>query len=1026
MNDMEMQKIIDLYSLIPDNNLENIILTEYNRIQKREIKGKSKKDKIKKIFGNSNMKNIFLSKIKDIYHINKADYEEIEKILTLDDFRIGLGILNRCFSDKEFNRLHFREFLNSEQFLILTGKRNNVDINVPSTMVCNKMSIECQKQKMEEEFNNIEGDKMLDKYICEIKTENNYYNIYPKYKIEKEFIKKVPDEQFLERGNIVINPSYSFEKETQYHNNVWIIGLKDEDLIDNKNQDGEWLLTHTKIKDKVLMEEERIYDLQRENIHEIVRPLNSNVDIHEYNFEKLEITSPKLSNNYPICLKILDKLYGPFEVFTSGYTCYVSFEKNDYIIKSYNITKLDNSIIDLQLRDRTFVEVACLNYACNFGEYIDYLSDDKLIARFEEYIKNPVNFKREIKLENVRDLIKGLQGTNLIAQGMTIIDDIKPIIEKRVDRVERILSDFVENEIRIDDIAAIMAELMITKESDRFDTFVEKILDKEVFTRKVQNIGLVKEKLEKIKIEIEIEDKRLEKMREEISGSNKKQISVKIKESTDNELDNFGEEIKEKQKKLSDLHKKYDEYHVKYETIYDLDVHIGTQKNEKERLENEIEKLKKENNDLKKESTDVETSLDSKIEDFYKRIPEMTFNGMVSSKMLKVASEWNDEKEEEYYQQIVNHMKSITCDKLEKDDLIEYLYGSISQKRRAYGKNDIINFMICITQGFLTVFSGAPGVGKTSICNIIANTLGLNSIEDKGLSKDVVLANRFIDISVERGWTSKYDLVGYYNPLTKTFDKHNSRLYSAFNILDVEGKDSSVPFLVLLDEANLSPMEYYWSDFIKLCEYDLDDCKRVITLGENFNYYIPKTLRFIATINNDHTTEPLSPRLIDRAWIITLPEKFEYNEEFEEISEHLISWNCLENVFETENESSSEFNEFSKELDEIYEMFQNENIGIPISARIKKNIRRYLLAGNNLFEPEKERTNPKFIALDYVVAQKLLPKIEGRNDIEENYKKFLEKLQKYCGAKNMTVSSEIITRILRKGKNNMGYYNFFD
>ena len=35
---------------------------------------------------------------------------------------------------------------------------------------------------------------------------------------------------------------------------------------------------------------------------------------------------------------------------------------------------------------------------------------------------------------------------------------------------------------------------------------------------------------------------------------------------------------------------------------------------------------------------------------------------------------------------------------------------------------------------------------------------------------------------------------------------------------------------------------------------------------------IPETLHFVATINNDHTTETLSPRLIDRAWVITLPQ----------------------------------------------------------------------------------------------------------------------------------------------------------
>ena len=44
-----------------------------------------------------------------------------------------------------------------------------------------------------------------------------------------------------------------------------------------------------------------------------------------------------------------------------------------------------------------------------------------------------------------------------------------------------------------------------------------------------------------------------------------------------------------------------------------------------------------------------------------------------------------------------------------------------------------------------------------------------------------------------------------------------------------------------------------------------------IDLGEDYIFRIPDELRFLATINNDHTTESLSPRLIDRAWVVRLP-----------------------------------------------------------------------------------------------------------------------------------------------------------
>ena len=73
----------------------------------------------------------------------------------------------------------------------------------------------------------------------------------------------------------------------------------------------------------------------------------------------------------------------------------------------------------------------------------------------------------------------------------------------------------------------------------------------------------------------------------------------------------------------------------------------------------------------------------------------------------------------------------------------------------------------------------------------------------------------------------------------------------------------------MLDEANLSPMEYYWADFMNLCD-DLSG-DETVSLGENVEFKVSPALRFLATINNDHTTEILSPRLIDRAWIVSLP-----------------------------------------------------------------------------------------------------------------------------------------------------------
>ena len=75
--------------------------------------------------------------------------------------------------------------------------------------------------------------------------------------------------------------------------------------------------------------------------------------------------------------------------------------------------------------------------------------------------------------------------------------------------------------------------------------------------------------------------------------------------------------------------------------------------------------------------------------------------------------------------------------------------------------------------------------------------------------------------------------------------------------------------MVLLDEANLNLSDgTLLAKVLWIC--DMNKPQRSVSLGENYVYPIGDTLRFVATINLDHTTEMLSPRLIDRAWIILI------------------------------------------------------------------------------------------------------------------------------------------------------------
>ena len=145
--------------------------------------------------------------------------------------------------------------------------------------------------------------------------------------------------------------------------------------------------------------------------------------------------------------------------------------------------------------------------------------------------------------------------------------------------------------------------------------------------------------------------------------------------------------------------------------------------------------------------------------------------------MLQAASTWRHENASDDYKKIT---EITTSDSWSKDKLnvVDYVVSNVKFYRPSYTRNEIINISVCVAQNFLTVFSGEPGTGKTSICNIFAHIFGLTLPEvtmDQSVKKEYY-TGRYVPVSVERGWTSKRDFIGYYNPLSKEFESANKQL----------------------------------------------------------------------------------------------------------------------------------------------------------------------------------------------------------------------------------------------------------
>ena len=423
-------------------------------------------------------------------------------------------------------------------------------------------------------------------------------------------------------------------------------------------------------------------------------------------------------------------------------------------------------------------------------------------------------------------------------------------------------------------------------------------------------------------------------------------------------------------------------------------------------------------------------TLNDKISSIFSNSTEkamsFAFDGMLANRMLQQAAEWENQQNMIDYRDKISHLKGLTLSMVSQDPLIDSLVERIQRYRPAYDRNTILNILICYTQGFLTVFSGEPGTGKTSICKILASVLGL-TVPETALPKyrDGVSATRFIPVSVERGWTTKRDFIGYYNPLTKSFDRSNRKIFDALNIMDLEAKGSNtdMPFLILLDEANLSPMEYYWADFMNIC--DGIDSASMINLGDDFCFNIPEQLRFVASINNDHTTESLSPRLIDRAWVIRLPKVKSGMAQpvtLKNDDEEIVSWSALVSTFGIDDSDMMAMGGTAKDIyDELLNKFRTSKISV--SARADTAIRKYWSTAQKLFENDAYYgTDASIVALDYAVSQRILTHIDGSG---EKYGQQLEEIRKFCSDKNLRISADTLSTVLRNGEDSMQYYQFF-
>ena len=371
---------------------------------------------------------------------------------------------------------------------------------------------------------------------------------------------------------------------------------------------------------------------------------------------------------------------------------------------------------------------------------------------------------------------------------------------------------------------------------------------------------------------------------------------------------------------------------------------------------------------------------------------------------------------------------------ISKNKYIEYIknYLAFREDKKLYYSEEILEqFYAGLCTNQLIVLSGQPGTGKTSLvegfCNAISAKLTI--------------------ISVQPNWTDNQDLLGFFNPIEGTY------ISTTFLDAIIEAENNPEQLhIICLDEMNLAHVEYYFSEFLSklqsedkkitlYSEYlynearseDLEKIEFLIEKSEANNYKteekinllkfidfeeynklkkkwnslnryryeikIPDNIRFVGTINKDETTKNLSPKVIDRSYIIeidncskdlvtkmsnpTARERKKYNENLY----------IKPNEFNINNINISQ--ELKDKLDSIINILVK--LDITLSNRINNQIKE--LNGAEIFNESE--------IFDVIVATKILPKIN--NEIDNYDEDIREELRK--NIENTSISKVIFEKM---------------
>lgn len=313
-----------------------------------------------------------------------------------------------------------------------------------------------------------------------------------------------------------------------------------------------------------------------------------------------------------------------------------------------------------------------------------------------------------------------------------------------------------------------------------------------------------------------------------------------------------------------------------------------------------------------------------------------------------------------------------------------------------YSRESIRTFFAGLAASRILILQGMSGTGKSSLPKAFEDYM--KSVTDR--------------IEVQSSWKDRNDLLGFYNDFEKRYKetKFLEALYRAT-------RDRDNIHLIMLDEMNLSRIEYYFADFLSVLEEEKQEKWKINLVSRDVRGVMPQYIQdgelpigentwFIGTANKDDSTFTITDKVYDRAIVLNFEERAE---EFDGVytEPRGVGYAELKQLLADAVQLTLDMKQQIKRivgwLDERMKTYFEISFGNRISKQINMFVPAYVKCGGKFEE-----------AIDIIFATKVLRKLQGLYDesTKNGLNEFLSDLKKNEQGNKFQITQATIRKMI--------------